>query len=148
MNTSGKISFSMSTDTVDYLVQNLTGDPVGGIDGDKISTEEYREHETDTFTHHGVDYNINKVFELSDDIEVTNVDVEKLSWILKYDTVDPVRLKNADYSYPLLVVIENRKYYAVDGLHRLTKAVNDKIKTVPCKIITKEILLKAKVKQE
>ena len=32
VNTSGKISFSLSTDTVDHLVQNLTGEPVGEID--------------------------------------------------------------------------------------------------------------------
>lgn len=32
VNTSGKISFSLATDTVDYLVQNLTGDAKDEID--------------------------------------------------------------------------------------------------------------------
>ena len=32
VNTSGKISFSLATDTIDYLVQNLTGDVYDEID--------------------------------------------------------------------------------------------------------------------
>ena len=32
VNTSGKISFSLATDTVDYLVQNVTGEPIGEFD--------------------------------------------------------------------------------------------------------------------
>ena len=32
VNTSGKISVSLATDTVDYLVQNVTGEPIGEFD--------------------------------------------------------------------------------------------------------------------
>ena len=32
VNTSGKISFSMATDTIGHLLQNITGEPQGAID--------------------------------------------------------------------------------------------------------------------
>ena len=32
VNTSGEISFSLATDTVDHLVQNVTGEPIGEFD--------------------------------------------------------------------------------------------------------------------
>lgn len=147
VNTSGKISFSMNTDTIEHLLQNITGEPQGEIDGDqRVGKESYSEGIGDSFTHRGIRYDINKVFELAEKIKIEQIPTNKLSWILEHDVPDPKRLKTADYKYPLLVSLEDGVYYTVDGLHRLTKAVDDEVLSLPCKLISKQILEKARLK--
>lgn len=112
----------------------------------------YQEEEGSTFTF-GTDfipsaeYDLNALFKLVHVRKVVNVSVKRLKWILEYDTPDPDRVEAADVTTPLLVVKHLGVYYAVDGLHRLTKAVSEELETMPCKIISLAEMKTAKVKE-
>ncbi len=145
VNTSGKISFSLATDTVDYLVQNLTGEPNGIIDGGGTGTESYQEGPSSTVTHQKKEYQIDKILTLVKSEPIIQIEVNKLNWILKYGTPDPARMEKADYKYPLLVTEENGKYFVIDGFHRLAKANREGVKKLPCKIVSLSNLQEAEI---
>lgn len=139
------MSFSMATDTVDYLVQNLTGDPIGEVDGLNTGTESYREGSSSTVTHRKKHYQIDTILSLVEKDPIVNIEVNKLDWIIKYGIPDPARVEKADYKYPLLVTEENGKYFVIDGFHRLTKASREGVKKLPCKIVSLSILQEAEI---
>ena len=96
----------------------------------------YQEHHSDTFTLDKKQYPINKYLRQGASKSTVMMPVSELEWVLKYDTPDPVRLEKADLSAPLLVTRWQDKWVAVDGLHRLTKAVKTGVRELPCKIIS------------
>lgn len=101
----------------------------------KYLSKIYQEEPTGAFTHDGKKYNLNKYLEIGALKPVTMLPTSELKWVLKYDTPDIDRLKKADISAPLLVTKWKGRYVAVDGLHRLTKAVQENVSTLPCKIV-------------
>ena len=110
--------------------------------------ELYQEGDDDSFTFDEKDYNINKIFQATEDAETIQIKVDDLKWILKYDDADPKRVKEADLDAPILVTKWRKKWAAVDGLHRLTKAVEDGVDALPAKVVTKAMLKDALIKDK
>lgn len=107
--------------------------------------ELYQESKGSTFTHDGVDYNLNKVLKAVDDTEIHMYDVSSLKWILKYTEVDPERVKTAKVSKPILVTDYEGKKATIDGAHRLTKAVEAGTEQIRGKYVSAAVLTKSKV---
>lgn len=141
VSTSGELNYSVKTDTVEFVLHNMCKEPTS------ISTEGYREGDESTFTHHGVEYSIDKIHEQleKDKTLANNIKVSDLKWILEYGHADKDRVENSDTSTPILYTKENGKYYTIDGFHRLTKAVDKNIHELQGYLVTKQQLDKAKV---
>ena len=92
------------------------------------------------FTHNGEKYNLNKLIRLSDKNPIFRVNVNKLKWILKYSNIYRKRVRKANMNIPILVSKIGKKYYILDGAHRLKKALNNDIKYIKVKFVSKEIL--------
>ena len=107
----------------------------------------YQESEPSTFTHDGKQYDLNTVFKCVDKNNVTKVAVSELVWVLPHTMIDEDRLKKVDLTIPILVTMDAKKRIVViDGAHRLTKAVNDGVLSLPAKWVSKTILKKALIK--
>lgn len=141
VGTDGQLKYSVMTDTVKFVLHNMCGKPTS------VSTEGYREGDESTFTHHSVEYSIDKIHEQleKDKTLANNIKVSDLKWILEYDYADKDRVENSDTSTPILYTKENGKYYTIDGFHRLTKAVDKNIHELQGYLVTKQQLDKAKV---
>lgn len=112
------------------------------------NTKGYREENDSTFTHHGIEYSINKIHEQLENskAKLQTVKVDDLKWIMKYSKPDTKRVTNANTDTPILFTKENGKYYVIDGLHRLTKAINKGISELTGYLVTQAQLNKAKIK--
>ena len=66
-------------------------------------------------------------------VPVKKVDTDKLKSILIAANRDPKRLEAADVQCPIIVVVDMKgKYKSVlDGNHRLAKAINNDVPTIP-----------------
>jgi hypothetical protein len=104
----------------------------------------YQEEATSTFTHRGKTYLLNPLLALAEKKPLQRIEVKDLQWVLEYDTPDATRKMAADLNAPILVVYEPEQraeqYTVVDGLHRLGKAVDKKVKALPAKVLTMEDL--------
>jgi hypothetical protein len=101
--------------------------------------------ETNTFTHEDNDYDLTTLNNLVKSVAVKNTPVSDLTWIFKYDDPKkdhPERVKTADIKVPILVTKDQGQLVVLDGLHRLAKAVKEKIKELPSKMVTAEMLKK------
>lgn len=110
----------------------------------RVCLESYKEGERSTVTHNGVEYKLDPIFELTHDRSVSDVDLNKLTWILKYSDLDPKRVAAADTSVPVIVVRDHSAGHTgmvvIDGIHRLAKAEKEGLKTIPARFVTmKEI---------
>ncbi len=101
-----------------------------------------------SITHDGVEYDFDKVLAMAETKPTKQCSVSKLAWVLAYDEPDTTRLKNADISVPVVITKSNNgKLTVIDGLHRLAKAVDSNIKSLPVKYITSGELQSARLKQ-
>ena len=69
--------------------------------------------------------------------------------ILKNPKLSPFimdKINNADTKYSILVYKDGKNLDVLDGLHRLSKLVKNKRKTIKIKYITSEMLRKAEIK--
>lgn len=98
-----------------------------------------------TFTHEGVEYSLDSVLNQTKETPVEKIPVNKLNWVLKYDTPNPDRLKTADMSIPILVHNSNGREVAIDGLHRLTNAENSGMEHMSYKRVTDDMLNNARI---
>lgn len=112
-----------------------------------VAKESYREEKGGSFTHKGKTYNLNRVFAYieQEKIPVTSFDVSKLAWVLEHAEPDPARVATADLKAPIIVVghFNNEREFqpaAIDGLHRVAKAVRDKVEFIDGYRITLEQL--------
>lgn len=87
------------------------------------------------------------MFRLTHGRKIVNVEVSKLIWVLPYTQVDQTRLKQADVTKPILVY-DDKKYglTAIDGAHRLVKAVNSGMKQIPAVMLTDMDMRQAEIK--
>lgn len=105
--------------------------------------ELYQEEKGSTFTHDGDDYDINKLFKLSEKLPVIKTKVSDLEWInkgFKPSKRDLRREKEADDNVPILITKWHNKLVVLDGFHRLLKAEDSNIKELPARIIDKKML--------
>lgn len=105
---------------------------------------EYREAGLSTFDHQGHRYNLNKLFDQMEGSQIVDFLVDDLKWVLEYDDADPERVAKADITCPILVTqteeVGEMKLVVVDGLHRLAKAVEEGIETLPGRFVLPENL--------
>ena len=102
-----------------------------------------------SITHDGVEYDFDSVMSIAEKMPTKTCSVDKLSWVLEYDTPNKERLERADITVPLIVTKSvNGKLAAIDGLHRLAKAVRDNVKTLPVKYIKPSELESAKLNKQ
>jgi hypothetical protein len=99
--------------------------------------------------HDGVEYDFDAVMSIAEKLPTEQCPVDKLSWVLKYDTADKNRTNKADISFPLIVAksVDN-KLTVIDGLHRLNKAVRENVKTLPIKYIKSTELKSARLNKK
>jgi len=107
--------------------------------------ELYQEESDSTFTHNGIEYNLNKLFKLTEFTDVKMVAVDKLKWILKYFDHDKSREKKSDPSIPILITKSIDGLVTLDGMHRLKKDYDSGVKEIPTKYVTPEMLSKVKL---
>ena len=118
----------------------------GKVIGYKQGVAEGSYREGGSITHDGVEYDFDRVMSIAEKLPTKTCSVDKLSWILKYDTPNKERLERADITVPLIVTkSSNSKLAAIDGLHRLAKAVRDNVKTLPVKYVSPKMLPSAKI---
>lgn len=91
----------------------------------------------DTFNHDGKIYDLKKVKEAVKNKPVRALQVADLKWVLKYADVDAERLKTADTVNPVIATYRDGQWVVLDGAHRLTVAVKEKLKELPAKVISK-----------
>lgn len=96
----------------------------------------------DTFTHNDHDYDLARLKVLARDISVKPIEVAKLVWIFQWDKPIENRILTANINQPILVTYDKGKLVILDGLHRLTKAVQFGFKSVPGKMIPNSFLKK------
>jgi hypothetical protein len=90
-----------------------------------------------SFTHDGQRYSLREAFRTARAKPTKQVDVDKLKWVLQYDRPNPKRLAAANLNAPVIVAPDRRgRPTVVDGLHRLSKAVQQGKKTLPAKMLT------------
>jgi len=100
----------------------------------------YTEGPDSTFTHMGTMYSVDQLLSLTRDLEVTQLSLDKLKWMVEED-FDIKRVRAADTSVPVLVYrLPNRNWVTLDGYHRVVKAIRlDKLKSIPAKIVTDKL---------
>lgn len=141
VRTDGSIAHSLNTDTVEYLLKGMLRNVA------TVAKEGYREERGGSFTHKGTEYNLNRVFAFieKNNLPKTTFRVEKLAWVLDHDKPDPARVARADVTKPIIVVghFDSERTFtpvAVDGLHRVARAVKDGVETIEGYRITLEQL--------
>lgn len=110
-------------------------------------THGYREEKGGTFESNGVKHDLNYIFAHTEHEPVEYIEVRKLVWVLDENSpYDPHRVKAADLTAPLLVVHWQGKELVVDGIHRLIKAVQEKVKTLPYRRVSDRVMRESVVK--
>lgn len=109
--------------------------------------ELYQEPKGGSFTHDGKEYDLNKLLRLSDDLDVDQIPVDQLDWVLDHDDPenDPERIEKADLSATILVTWwfnedGHSQLVVLDGLHRVAKADSEGILMLPGRYIDPEML--------
>lgn len=109
----------------------------------RFLNELYGEPDDGTFTHDGVDYNLNGILNATLGLPIEQVPVSELTWILKYDHMtaeDDPRIANADLTAPLLLIHWEGQLVVLDGIHRLAKAVREGVSTLPATMVNQELI--------
>ena len=101
-------------------------------------TEIYQEEQDSTFTHFGKKYNLNSLLQISKHKPIISVKVVSLKWILNHTHIDLARVNNADLSKPILICVNELGDIVIDGAHRLAKAVENGIESIPAKYVNEK----------
>lgn len=103
--------------------------------------EGYREPDS-TFSCGGKLYNLTTMLEDTNKLPTIKIPVSKLDWMIEHGDPDEVRVDEADLSAPCLVTHWEGKLAVIDGFHRLTKAVRQGKRELPCKMVSDKIMAK------
>ena len=107
----------------------------------------YRYREGGSFTHNGVEYDLDCVLEIVEDRQVEQYPLQKLRWILdemptgyfdEREQRDRTRL--ADVTVPVIITGSNESLVVIDGIHRLKRACELKMAFLPGRYISEEDL--------
>lgn len=111
-----------------------------------LESKYYRENPKSTFTHNDEEYDLNKLLKLTSTEKGNYFPIKELKWILKHTKVEPSRVKKADISFPILIGKDDSKWVIYDGVHRLTKAMDEGKKTIKAVKVSNYMLNKCKIK--
>lgn len=103
--------------------------------------EFYQEEPGGSFTHDGVEYDLNPLLRDTEDYPVKDIPVDDLKWIIDKEE----EFEYADTDVPILVTPWKDKIAVIDGYHRLLKAVDKGLETLPAKMVPTKILNKYKL---
>lgn len=106
----------------------------------------YQEEEGETFESDGVFYDLNKILLAVAQEPIKQIGVDKIKWVLRYTTPDQERVKKVDITTPILVTRYGSLGLVVDGLHRLQKAVNEKVRELPFRRVSPEVMKAAVIR--
>lgn len=113
------------------------------------SSTPYQEGPDSTFTHLGNDYRLDPLLVDAAKLPVKQIHTKKLEWNLRFGEPDPIRLKNADTRYPIIITEEPRYGFVIlDGFHRFCKQIEQKRLTVSVRIVPQEWLKRYTVSME
>lgn len=115
------------------------------LDRTILESKYYRENPKSTFTHDGSEYDLNKLLKLTSTSKGSNFPVKELKWILKHTDVQKERVEKADLKYPILIGKLKSKWVVYDGVHRLTKAVEEDRNNIKSIKVSDYILNKCKI---
>ena len=147
----GKFLYSCAVETVELVLHSMTGEPVIPKPANEKfslmdSLEHYREEDHWTFSHWGVEYCINDVFDMIHHKKPETVNMKDVLWNVKeIKELDKARLNNADTKFPLIGIREKGKIYILDGNHRLRKLHDQGASSVQVIFIDQSILDIARV---
>ena len=118
------------------------------LDLDEIITEAkyYRENPGSSFTHNNQEYDLNKLLKLTHGKEGYPFPIKELKWILSHTKVYKNRVEKADTFYPILIGKMGSKWVVYDGVHRLTKAIEEGRKNIKSIKVSNYLLNKCKIK--
>lgn len=99
----------------------------------------YREGPDSTFTSNGRTWPLDPFLKRSESLPIVPVPVKDLQWVLDHSHPDPHRVRAADVRVPILYTRDPKwGLVAIDGLHRLQKAVQQRLKFLPGREIPPE----------
>lgn len=109
----------------------------------------YQEGPDSTFRHMDKDYQLDPLLADAAKLPVKQVHTNQLEWNLRFGEPDPIRLKEADTRYPIIITEEPRFGWVIlDGFHRFCKLIEQKRTTCSVRIIPREWLKRYRVSLE
>jgi superfamily II DNA or RNA helicase len=118
-----------------YLLKKLDENKFGKTSWLFKNLTQYKEGPNSTFIHDGNEYRVDDALEQVKNQKVVQANVSDLDWILQYGTPDQERLNKVDLKFPILTTEYGNRLATVDGYHRLFKAKQDGVETVPVKLV-------------
>lgn len=111
-----------------------------------MSTHPYQEEEGGTFESNGVRYDLNQIFRAVAALPILTIKVNRLKWVIDpHSPIDQARVDRADLAAPLLVTTFNGRHLVVDGFHRVVKAVQRDVPTLPYRRVSPQVLEDARI---
>jgi hypothetical protein len=159
IGSNGELLYSCAVATVELVLWSLTGEPVvakkpaleswslaDSLNEPEVAVENYAEGDGDTFTHWGVHYRINDIFDMTEHVEAEIVKMKDVQWNVKdVKELDHHRLIGVDLTTPLIGIREKGKIYILDGNHRLRRHFDNGMTEVLVKFIDHDMLDIARV---
>ena len=95
-------------------------------------------------------YSSNRLQEIiqEEGIKITEIKVESLKWMLKFDMPNLAMSEKSDLTRPIVVILDKGQVRVVDGYHRFIKAVETGVEKLPAHLIQASHLEKAVVSME
>ncbi len=110
---------------------------------------EYHEGKYSTFSSNGKSYQLDIIFDTTENIPVKPIEISKFNYLLndvpKYD-LKRAKMDFININIPILITKEENLLILVDGFHRLIKAHTENKKTILSKLVPKYIMDKARIK--
>lgn len=105
------------------------------------------QEEGSTFSGDGKTHDLNYIFRAVANDPIHQIEVSELIWVLEYDQTerDAQRDDAADLSFPILVTRYKGMELAIDGCHRLRKAVKLGVKTLPYRRVSSDLMRKSMI---
>jgi len=129
---------------IQYMGGGAGGDRDLSLNHKRVAS--YREEESSTFTHEGRKYSLNAVLSLVEDDPIQRMEIGRLIWVLDFADADPIRVRRADVSAPILIAPSKSGLpTVVDGLHRLQKAKEIGLKSLPYFFVSERVLKLAEI---
>ena len=108
----------------------------------------FSQFEPGTFTFDGKKYELHIVKQCVRYSSITKVALTDVAWVLPYTFVDTDSIEKANLKIPILVTMNSKnKVTVIDGAHRVTKAIDEGVISLPAKWVTKSMLKKALIKK-
>jgi predicted esterase YcpF (UPF0227 family) len=107
--------------------------------------EDYSEYKS-TFIHNDIEYDLNKLFDMTSETKAEKTDIKLLDWVLQYTDIENNRVKKADINIPIIITNSNNKLVVLDGVHRLQKSIDNGNEYILTKFIDEKELEKIEIK--